>query len=108
MSDATLRTVAADAAAVNLEGAWFAIGSDATTQVSNERLQPAYDAAAAGTAALSATLSFTGTGEQAVSHLLVYTLETGGSLRFARPLSGDLAFNAAGDLNLTAAPVVVT
>lgn len=110
MSDTTLLNAAADAAATNLEGAWFAIGDGATSgdQVSNERLQPTYDPAAGGVAALAATLSFTGTGSAAVSHLQVWTAQTVGSLRFAVALSGDLAFNAEGDLDLTAAPVTVT
>lgn len=110
MSDATLRNAAADAGALNLEGAWFAIQDGATSadQVSNERLQPAYDAAASSAAALTATLSFTGTPSAAVSHLGVWTASTAGTFRFAVALSGDLAFNAAGELNLTAAPVTVS
>jgi hypothetical protein len=108
--DATLLNAAADAAATNLEGAWFAIQDGATSadQVSTQRLQPAYGAAAGGVAALSATLSFTGPGSAPVSHLGVWTLATGGSFRFAVALAGDLAFNAAGDLDLTAAPVTLT
>lgn len=111
MSDVALRNISADAAATDLEtNAWYAIGNGDTgaDQVSNERIQPAYDAAAAGSAALTATLSFTGGGGVAVTHLLVYDAVTAGSFRFSRPLSGDLAFNANGDLNLVAAPVVVS
>lgn len=108
MSDVALRNTAVDAVATDLDtNAWYAIGSDATTQASNERLQPTYPAAAASSTDLSATLSFTGTASAAVSHLLVYDAQTLGTLRFAVALSGDLAFNAAGDLNLTSAAVTV-
>lgn len=110
MADVTARDAAADGAATNLTGAWYALhngGTDAD-QVSNERLAPAYDPATGGVAALSAPLSFTGPGSQAVSHLGVWTASTGGTFRFAVALAGDLAFNAAGDLDVTAAPVTVT
>jgi hypothetical protein len=43
-----------------------------------------------------------------VSHLGVWDAATDGNFRFAVALSGDLAFNAEGDLDLTAAPVTVT
>jgi hypothetical protein len=110
MSDTTLLNAVADAAGLNLEGAWFAIQDGATSadQASNERLQPAYTAASGGVAALTSTLSFTGTGSAVVSHLGVWTAETAGTFRFAVALAGDLAFNAAGDLNLTAAPITAT
>ncbi|PXY33566.1 hypothetical protein BAY59_10820 [Prauserella coralliicola] len=109
MSDETLRNAAADAGAVNLEGAWFAIhdGATALDQVSSERLQPAYDVAVGSEAALTAPLPFTGPASAAASHLGVWDAQTNGNLRFVRPLSGDLAFNAAGELTLAAAPVTV-
>ena len=106
MSDEALRNAAVEGAAANLEARWFAIGSDATTQVSNERLQPAYGAAS-GSAADIATLSFTGTGSASVSHLLVFAADTGGAAQFAVTLAGDLAFNAEGDLDLTSAELTV-
>jgi hypothetical protein len=106
MSDETLRNAAVTGAATNLEGRWFAIGSDASTQASNERLQPDYGTAS-GSAADITTLSFTGTGSASVSHLLVYAADTGGSVQFAAALSGDLAFNAEGDLDLTSAALTV-
>jgi hypothetical protein len=111
MSDPTLRNVAADAAAADLAtNAWYAIGDGplAGDQVSNERLQPAYNTAAAGVAALTATLSFTGTGSAAVNNLLVFDAQAAGNLRFAIATAGDGTFNAAGDLDLTAAPITVT
>lgn len=62
-----------------------------------------------GVASLTnAPLAFTGTGSQTVSHLGVWDALTAGNFRFAVPLTGDLAFNAAGDLNLTAADVAAT
>jgi hypothetical protein len=109
MSDTTLLNAAADGAATDLEtNAWYAIGDGplAGDQVSTERLQPVYNAASGGVAALNATLAFTGTG--AVTDLLVYDAQTAGNFRFSVELTGDLAFNAAGDLNLTAAPITVT
>lgn len=107
MADVPLRDAAADGGATNLEGAWYALGSDASTQASNERLQPSYDGSSGGEAALTAPMEFTGTPSASVSHLLVYTAETDGTLRFARPLSGDMAFNAEGEIRLREAPVVV-
>lgn len=107
MSDTTLRTAAADAAGTHLETRFFAIGN-AGTQVSNERLQPTYSPGASDVAALASGLSFTGPASQAVTHLQVYAAGTGGTPLFERPLSGDLSFNAAGELNLTAANVTVT
>jgi hypothetical protein len=111
MSDPTLRNAAADGAAADLAtNAWYAIGDGPLTgdQVSNERLQPAYNTAAAGVAALTATLSFTGTGSAAVSDLLVYDAAAAGNLRFSVTLAGDPTFNAAGEIELTAAPITVT
>jgi hypothetical protein len=110
MSDALLLNAAADAAGLNLENAWYAIGDGPTggDQVSNERLQPAYTTAVAGVAALTSTLSFTGTGSAAVSDLLVFDDEAAGNFRFSATLGGDNTFNSAGDLDLTAAPITVT
>lgn len=111
MSDVTLRNAAANAAASDLEiNAWYAIGngSGAGNQVSTQRVQPAYSAAVNSVAALTDALAFTGTPAQAVTHLLVFDASTAGNLRFARALTGDLAFNAAGNLQLIAAPVVVS
>lgn len=107
MSDATLRSVAADNAATNLEGTWFAILSSGT-EVSTARIQPAYNAASSGSATLTAPLAFTGPASQAVTDLGVYTAATLGTLRFSVALAGDLSFNAAGELTLAAAPVVVS
>jgi hypothetical protein len=61
-------------------------------------------------AALVSTLSFTGAGSAAATHLGVWTTvgPTGGTLRFAVLLSGDPTFNAAGELDLTAAPITVS
>lgn len=111
MADTAALNAAADGAAIDLStNAWYALHDGATDadQVSSERLQPAYAAAAGGVAELSAPMSFTGPASAAVSHLGVWTASTGGTLRFARPLAGDLAFNAAGDLDLAAAPVTAT
>jgi hypothetical protein len=107
MSDVALRNAAADGAATNLEGRWFSILNTGTEHAA-ARFQPAYGAAAAGVAELSAALAFTGPASQAVSDLGVYAAATGGTVQFTVPLTGDLAFNAEGDLNLTSAPVTVT
>lgn len=112
MSDATLRTAAADAGGTNLEGAFFAMQNGATSadQVSTQRLAPTYSAGAASVAALASTLAFTGPASAAVSHVGVWSAATAGTFRFAVPLAGgsDLAFNAAGEYNLTAANVTVS
>ena len=107
--DALTRNAAVDGAATHLESRWYAIQDGATSgdQVSNERLQPTYPPAATSTTDLSSTLVFTGTGSAMVSHLGVWDASTAGNLLWTAALSGDLAFNAAGDLNLTAAPITV-
>src|SRR5690606_31808709 len=109
MSDETLLNAAADGAAADLESAWFSIHDGATSgdEVSNERLQPSYGSASSGAADPSAPLSSTGTPQAAVSRLGVWTAETAGSFRFAVALSGDLAFNAEGDLDLASAEITV-
>lgn len=109
--DTAFLNASADGGATNLEGAFYAIHNGATSadQVSNERVAPVYGAPAGGVASLTnAPLAFTGTGSQTVSHLGVWDALTAGNFRFAVPLTGDLAFNAAGDLNLTAADVAAT
>ena len=109
MADATLFTAATTGAVSNLENAFFALhdGTGSGDQVSNERLQPNYGSASNGEADLAEPLEFTGTPSDAVSHLGVWTAAEGGSLRFTVELSGDLAFNAAGELKLTSAKVTV-
>lgn len=108
-TDAATKNAAVDGAGNLLETRWYAIHNGATSgdQVSNERLQPVYDPAAAASADLNATLAFTGTGSQAVSHLGVWDASTAGTFLFAVALTGDLAFNAAGDINLTSAAITV-
>lgn len=110
MSDTALLNSAADGAGADLEGAFFAIhdGALSTDEVSNDRVAPTYDPSSGGIASLNATLSFTGTGSATVSHLGVWDALTGGNFRFSVALSGDLAFNANGDLDLTAADITVT
>jgi hypothetical protein len=112
MSDPILRNAAADAAAASLEGAFYSIhdGDTNADEVSNERLAPDYNTASGGVAALNATLSFTGAGSATASHLGVWTTGTvgTGTFRFAVELSGDPTFNAAGEIDLTAAPITVT
>ena len=109
MADETLRNAAVEGAVTSLEGDFFAIQDGATNadQVSNERLAPVYGAASGSAADLSATLNFTGPASGVVSHLGVWTESTGGTFRFAVALSGDLSFNAAGDLDLTSAEITV-
>jgi hypothetical protein len=109
MADETLRNAAVEGAAANLEADFFAIQDGATSadQVSDQRLAPVYGAAS-GSAADIATLSFTSpAGSETVSHLGVWTDATGGTFRFAVALAGDLAFNAAGELDLTSAALTV-
>jgi hypothetical protein len=108
-TDAATKNAAADGAGTLLESRWFAIHSanSSGTQTSSQRLQPAYSAASAGAAALTSTLSFTGAGSATAGWLGVWDASTAGSFLFAVATTGDAAFNAAGELNLTAAPVTV-
>lgn len=108
MADEQLRNAAVDGAAGDLETDWYALHNGATSadQVSNERLQPVYPAASASASDI-ATLSFTGTPSQGVSHLGVWDAATNGNFRFSVTLSGDLAFNASGDLDLSSAALTV-
>src|SRR5690606_42015183 len=110
MSAATLRTAVAAAGGTNLEGAWFALhdGTTSGDQVSNERLQPNYGSASSGEIDLAEPLDFTGTPSAEVSHLGVWSAESNGSLRFTVALSGDLAFNAAGEISLSSAKLTVS
>lgn len=108
-TDETLKNAAVDSAAGDLESAFFAIHSGDTQadQVSNERLAPTYAAASASAADLNAALSFTGTASSVVSHLGVWDAATAGNFRFAVALTGDLSFNAEGDLDLVSAEITV-
>lgn len=94
---------AADGAAAIM--GWAAIHSDATSgsQTSNERLAISWDPSSGATATSGAVpLEFTGTGGAAATHFAVWSAESGGTFRGAVALSGDQAFNAAGQYNVTA------
>lgn len=110
MSDPILLNSAADGAGTDLSAAWFAIhtGTLAGDETSTTRFSPTYGAAAGGVADITATLSFTGPASGSATHLGVWDSETVGTFRFAVALSGDQAFNAAGELDLTSAAITVT
>jgi hypothetical protein len=110
MVDTAFLNAGADGAAVNLEGAWFALHDDDTagSQVSAERLQPVYDPAVGGVADIAATLSFTGAASADCTHVGVWTDPAAGSFRGARPLTGDQTFSADGTYDLESAEIPAT
>ena len=70
------------------------------------RQTPSWNAAGGdGEADLSATVSFSGPASQAVTHASFWD---GATFMGAFALTGDLAFNAAGELNLTDATLPLT
>jgi hypothetical protein len=80
-----------------------ATGTNEVTGGGYARIAPTYGAAAAGVADISAALEFATPADQGVSHIGFWATSTwlGG---FART-SGDAAANAAGEYNVTSAPI---
>lgn len=84
-------------------------GSDGSNEVSEggySRLVPNYDSANNGIADLNDTLSFDTPANQTVSHIGLWASSTflGGFER----TSGDAAANAAGEYNVTSAPITAS
>lgn len=67
----------------------------------------AFNAAAGGARALSANVPFTGTPGQAVTHVGIW-LNAGTVFKGSQALTGDAAFNAAGEYTVTAAGTSLT
>lgn len=64
-----------------------------------------WDPATGSIAGINATLSFTGPASSACTHLGLWTALTGGTYRGSSALTGDQAFNASGEYNVTAITV---
>lgn len=83
---------------------WAAIHSDATSgsQVSNERVAIVWDPATGAVAASGAVpLAFTGAASGPATHLGIWDASTAGTFRGTVALTGDQAFNAAGEYSVT-------
>lgn len=81
-------------------------GSDEVSGGGYARLAPTYGSASGGVADITSTLEFSTPAEQAVSHIGFWNGSTfiGG---FART-GGDATANAAGEYNVTSAPITAT
>jgi hypothetical protein len=86
---------------------WVAIGDGPTAgdQTSNERIQLASSVAGGVITATGVPYSFTGTPAAGATHALLFSAETSGTFYGFDALSGDQAFNAEGDYDLTALTV---
>jgi hypothetical protein len=86
---------------------YIALGSDASTQVGT-RQAASWNTSADGQITAS-NLSFTGlAANQSVSHVLLYSASTGGTLVGAIALTGDSSANAAGEYTVTSVTVTVS
>lgn len=103
MSDA----MAADINAISIHTADPAgTGANEVTGGGYARQVPSWNAAGGdGTADLTTTLAFSGPASQAVTH---YGCWAGATFRGGFPLTGDLAFNASGELNVTEITIPLT
>lgn len=86
---------------------WVAVGDGATSgdQTSNERVQLASSVAAGVITATGVPYAFTGTALAGATHALLFSASTAGTFYGFDAVSGDQAFNAAGEYNLTALTV---
>jgi hypothetical protein len=82
---------------------WVAIGDGATSadQTSNERVQLTSAVAAGVITASGVPYDFTGTPAAGATHALLFSASTAGTFYGSDALTGDQAFNAAGDYSLT-------
>lgn len=82
---------------------WVAIGDGTTAgdEVSNERVQLASTVAGGVITATGVPYEFTGAPSGAATHALFFSAETDGTFLGFDALSGDQAFNAEGDYELT-------
>lgn len=86
---------------------WAAMGSGTASgdQTSNERLQVTVSIVNGVLTASNAPFAFTGTPAAGASHALLYSASTAGTYYGFDAVTGDQAFNAAGDYNLNALTV---
>ncbi len=76
-------------------------GTTGANQTSTARQPIAWDAAATGDISLTGTEAFTGPGLGAVTHVGLWSALTAGTFYGGFALTGDQAFNAAGEYTLT-------
>lgn len=83
---------------------WVAVGSGTTagTQTSNERRQMTMSLASGVITDSGVPHAYTGTPGAAATNALYFSASTGGTFYGNDPLTGDQAFNAAGEYNITA------
>lgn len=86
---------------------WTAIGSGPTSgdQTSNARVQLASVVSGGVITATGVPYNFTGTPGAGATHVLLFSASTGGTFLGFDALSGDQAFNAAGNYSLTSLTV---
>lgn len=83
---------------------YVAIGSGTTAGTENSAARHAITSSVAGgvITATGVPYAFTGTPGAAATNALIFSALTGGTFYGNEPLTGDQAYNAAGDYNLTA------
>lgn len=83
---------------------WVAVGDGplSTDQTSAQRRQLTSTVAAGVITATGVPYSFTGTPSDGATHALFFSASTGGTFYGFDPLTGDQAFNAAGEYDITA------
>jgi hypothetical protein len=86
---------------------WVAVGDGplTTDQTSAARVQLASSVAAGVITATGVPYNFTGTPLDGATHALFYSASTGGTFYGYDALTGDQAFNAAGEYSITALTV---
>jgi hypothetical protein len=80
-------------------------GSGSGDQTSNERQSVTFSVASGVLTASNAPFSFTGTALAGASNALLYSASSGGTFYGNDGVSGDQAFNAAGEYTLTSLTV---
>ena len=83
---------------------WVAVGSGtgAANQTSNERIQATWNpASGAVVTATGVPYAFTGTASAGATHALFFSASTAGTFYGFKALTGDQAFNAAGQYEVT-------
>ena len=79
----------------------YAVLEDGGAEVSTNRVAITWTDDGSGGATVSGTESFTGTADAAVDAVGFYSAATAGTYYGNAPLSGDLAFNAEGNYDVT-------
>lgn len=82
-----------------------ATGSNEVTGGGYARQAVAFDPATSAVASLDATLAFSGPASGAATHIGFWSASSGGTFRGFKALTGDQAFNAAGEYEVTSVTV---